>query len=359
MGEADPVLLVVRGLDPVGTGRLVEVAAEGLAAAGHAVRIAVTSTGGSSPERLAAGGFAVHRLGSRPVGDVAATLRLAGLVRRIRPAAIVGFGRSQITRAAVTSRLVSRCRSMVWLGLPPVGAAQVGALRRLDRVVAASAGVAEACRRSGVRESRLACLPPGLVAAAGQGLSRAEVAGRLGLDPAKRWTLAVAPLEPAARLTRLIWAIDQLGVVRKDLQHVLVGAGPLADQVRRRARVHELAERLFMMPDCDLLPDLLGQVAVVWQSGEVALGGAILDGMARGVPAVAVESDAAQQLVQDSETGRIVPPLPESELPRRAFGILEHDSLAKQYAAAAVARAAEAFPSEPFVAGLLAVLRSA
>jgi len=140
---------------------------------------------------------------------------------------------------------------------------------------------------------------------------------------------------------------------------VLVGAGPLADQVRRRARVHELAERLFMMPDCDLLPDLLGQVAVVWQSGEVALGGAILDGMARGVPAVAVESDAAQQLVQDSETGRIVPPLPESELPRRAFGILEHDSLAKQYAAAAVARAAEAFPSEPFVAGLLAVLRSA
>jgi glycosyltransferase involved in cell wall biosynthesis len=356
MGGAEPILLVVRGLDPVGTGRLVELAAEGMAAAGHPVAVAVTTTGGSVPQRLAAGGIPVHRLGGRPVGDVAATLRLAGLVRRLRPAAIVGFGRSQIPRVAVTTRLAPRCRGVVWLGLPPAGAAQSVGLRRLDRVIAASAEVAEACRRAGVLERRLACVPPGVVVAAGGGLSREEIAGRLGLDPAKRWTLAVAPLEPAARLARLAWAIDQLGVVRKDLQHVLVGAGPLADQVRRRARTQELAERLFIRPDCDLLPDLLGQVALVWQSGDVALGGAILDGMARGVPAVAVESDTARQLVVDGETGRIVPPLPESEFPRRAFGILEDEPLASRYAAAAATRAAESFPVEPFVAGLLAVL---
>ena len=107
------------------------------------------------------------------------------------------------------------------------------------------------------------------------------------------------------------------------------------------------------MAHCDTLPDLLGHVKLVWQSGEVALGGVLLDAMARGVPAVAVESDAARQLVIDGQTGRIVPAVPESELPRRAFGILEDEPLARQYGAAAAAQAAEMFAVEPFVKGLL------
>ncbi len=357
MGEADRVLLVVRGLDPVGTGRLVELAAEGLAAAGHPVTVALTTAAGCLGDRLAGRGFAVHRLGRRPLADRAAAWRLVGLAWRLRPAAIVGFGRSQILPLATASRVGPRCRSVAWLGLPPVGSPQTVPLRWLGRVVAATPRVAEACRRSGVAGDRVLLLPPAATAATAAEPSREAIAARLGLDAGRQWTLAVAPLEPAARLPRLLWAIDQLGVVRKDLQHILVGAGPLLEQLRRRARAQELAERLFIVPDCSMLPDLLGQVRLVWQSGEVALGGAILDGMARGVPAVAVESDAACDLIVDGETGRIVPPVPESELPRRAFGILEDESLARRYGEAATARVAEAFPLEPFVTGLLAAVR--
>ena len=356
MAEAESFLLVVRGLDPVGTGRLVELAAAGLAAAGRQVTVAVTTGGGGIADRLAASGVRVHRLGGRPVGDAAATLRLAGLVRQLRPAVVLGFGRSQIVRVALAARLGPRSRGLVWLGLPPRGPRQTWALRRLAGVVAASADVAQACRRAGVRESRLALVPPGISVDTGTGLARDEVAARLGLDPAKHWTLAVAPLEPAARLPRLLWAIDQLGVVRKDLEHVLVGSGPLLLHLRRRARAQELAERLVILPTCDVLPDLLGHVKLVWQSGEVALGGAVLDALARGVPAVAVDSDAARELVVDGETGRIVPAEPESELPRRAFGILEDEALARRYGEAAAARAAERFPAERFVTGLLEAL---
>jgi hypothetical protein len=133
--------------------------------------------------------------------------------------------------------------------------------------------------------------------------------------------------------------------VHKGLEHVLVGAGPLLARVRRRARVQELSERLRLTAHCSLLPDLLGHVRLVWQSGSVALGGAILDGMARGVPAVAIDSDAARQLIVDGETGRVVPALPESELPRRAFNIIEDDALAARFAAAARSRAVERFPA--------------
>ncbi len=350
------ILLVVRGLDPVGAGRQVELAAAGLAAAGFEVAVAVTSAGGSLAGRLAGAGLAVHRVGRRPVVDLAATVRLTRLARHLRPAAIMGFGRSQVAPVAVARRLVPGCRSVGWLGLEPCGLRQRVALRRLDAVVATSPRVAASCGSVGVAARRIVIVPPGITPDLGQSLGRDALAARLGLDPAKQWTLAVAPLEPAARLPRLLWAIDQLGVVRKDLQHLLVGAGPLLDQLRRRARAQELAERLFIVPECDVLPDLLGQVRLVWQSGEVALGGAVLDAMARGVPTVAVESDAARSLIVDGATGRIVPGVPESELPRRSFEILEDEPLARRSGEAAAARAAGEFSAERFVAGLLEAL---
>ena len=356
MDAADRVLLVVRGLDPVGTGRQVELAAAGLAAAGHDVVVAITSVGGSVVDRLGREGFPVHRVGHRPVVDLGATARLARLAARLRPAAIVGFGRSQLVPLAVARRLLPGCRTVGWLGFAPRGLVQRLALRRLDAIVATSPRVAAACGAAGAAAHRITVVPPGSVGDHASVLGRTELAACLGLDPAKHWTLCVAPLEPAARLTRLLWAIDQLGVVRKDLQHLLVGAGPLLDRIRCRARAQELAERLFIVPDCAPIQDLLGEVKLVWQSGGVALGGALLDGMARGVPAVAVESDAARELIVDGQTGRIVPAAPESEFPRRAFGILEDEPLARRYGEAGRARAATAFSAERFVAGLVTAI---
>jgi glycosyltransferase involved in cell wall biosynthesis len=359
MDAARSILLVTRGLDPVGTGRQVELAADGLAALGSRVVVAVTSKAGSLACRLAARGYEVQAVGRRPVVDAAAGGRLARLAARLGPAAILGFGRSQIWPLVAAKRAAPQSRTLAWLGLAPRGWSARWGLARLDGVVATSAAVGAACQRLGMAAGRIAVVPPGVALEpprGGAAISRGDLAERLGLDPARQWTLCVAPLEPEPRLRRLLWAIDQLGVVRKDLQHVLVGAGPLLEHVRRRARAQELSERLFILPACDLLPDLLGEVRLVWQSGDVALGGALLDGMVHGVPAVAVESDAARQLIADGQTGRIVPAEPESELPRRAFGILEDADLAGRYGAAAAARAAEAFSAERFVAGLLAAL---
>jgi len=356
MAVGSPTLLVVRGLDPVGTGRQVELAATALSAAGHDVVVAMTTAGGSLADRLVGAGRTVHHLGRRPVVDVGATARLVRLVRRLRPSWIVAFGRSQLAPVVVAGRLSGGTRTVGWLGLAPRGLATRSAVRRLDAVVATSPTVAAACRAAGVATNRITVVPPGSSADHAPGVSRAELAARLGLDPGKQWTLCVAPLEPAARLTRLLWAIDQLGVVRRDLQHVVVGAGPLLHQIQRRARAQELAERLFIVPGCGLLPDLFGQIRLVWQSGDVALGGALLDAMARGVPAVAVVSDAARDLIVDGETGRIVPAVPESEFPRRAFGILEDAALARRFGEAGAARAASEFSAARFGAGLLAAL---
>lgn len=358
MGVLDRVLLVVRGLDPAGTGRQVELAAAALAAAGSRVAVATTTTVGSLPARLESRGITVHRIGSRPVHDVAATMRLVNLSRKLRPTTLIGFGRSEACRVAIARSLTGLGRAVGWLGIRPAGTGQALALRRLDRIMVTSPAVAAGCDRMGVVEDRVAVVPPGISPDSGTGLSRREVAARIGLDPSRAWTLTVAPLEPLSRLPRLLWAIDQLGVVRDDLQHVLVGAGPLRHPLSRRARAQELDERLFVLPDCDLLTDLLGHVRLVWQSGDVAVGGAILDGMARGLPAVAVRSDTAEQLIEPGVSGQIVPPKPESDFPRAAFRILEDEPLARRYGEAGAARAAALFSEEEFVARLMQALSS-
>jgi len=351
-----PLLIAVRGLDPVGIGRQVELLARGLAADGRNVHVAITSAGGSLAARLRHAGLPVHAIGRRPVPDVAAMVRLVGLVRRLGAGTLVSFGRRQAAMAAVARLSAPGIRTVAHVAVPPRDGMLGRGLRRSDRVVATSDIVAEACRQRGVAAGRISTVPPGIVADEGTRASREVIAARLGLDPDCTWTLSVMPLVAQSRLEQLVWGIDQLGVVRKGMQHVLVGGGPQLRRLWRRARVQQLAERLFVMPHCDLLPDLLGQVSYVWQSGATACGGVILDAMARGVPAVAVASDPARQLVVSGETGWIVPPLPESEFPRRAFHLLEKPDEAVRFGAAARARAIESFPVARMIAGFAAAI---
>lgn len=336
--------MVMRGLDPVGTGRQIEMAAEAFREAGWEVSCAVGTAGGTVPSRLAARGFAVHAVGSRQHFDGAAVGRLARLGFRVAPNVIHAWGRPAAVATALIRPLLRGGRAVAHLGAGPRSRRAGLALSRLDRVIATSAGVAGRCEAVGVRSGRIDIIPPGIRPAEAAGLDRAALADRLGLRSDCQWTLCVAPLTCESRLDRLLWAIDQLAVVRRGVEHVLVGGGPLLARVRRRARVQHLAERLRIVPRCDCLPDLVRACDLVWQSGDVAYGGAILDALACGVPAVAVESDAARQLIVDGETGRIVAAEPESEFPRRAFNILEDRDLAARYGAAARARASERFP---------------
>lgn len=355
------ILLVVRGADPVGTGREVEVAATGFAATGGQVHVAFTSAVGSLPARLAARGIAVHQIGLRSQPDAAVVGRLTKLVRRVQPATVLSFGRPQAVVSAAAVRFASpvgqRPRLVCRVAVAPRGLADVWAVTRADRVIASSESVGEACRKAGVARHRLDIVSPVAAAAFAGLLTREELAAQLGLDPAKIWSLCVAPLVARSRLDRLLWAIDQLGVVRRDVEHVLIGSGPQLHQLHRRARVQHLADRLRIMPSCECLPDLLREVRFVWQSGEVALGGGLFDAMAAGKPTVAVDSEAARQAIVDGETGWIVPPLPESEFPRRAFSLVEDDAVAFRFGAAAQERAAMHFSADRFISALLAAIK--
>ena len=72
------LLMVARGLDSIGTGRQIELAAEAFQAAGWEVHLAVTTAGGAVATRLTQAGMTVHQLSTRPVVDVAAAVGADG-----------------------------------------------------------------------------------------------------------------------------------------------------------------------------------------------------------------------------------------------------------------------------------------
>lgn len=353
-GARRRILLVSRGLDRIGTGRQVDLAARGLAAHGWDVHVAIVSHDGCLANILRTAGLPVHEISRRPSGhgrglDVGTAVGLGSLVRRLGGPVVEAWGWTA-AKAAASATLLSRPLGLVLRAATPPGCSGRTAwpLRQADLVLADSEGVAAACRTVLRHHDTVRILRPGIPTEAPPPVDRGDVARRHGLDPDRPWTLCVAPLEAPSRLERLVWAMDQIDVVHKRIEHVLVGAGSQGSRLARRCRVQWVDERLHGFASMEDILDLVPHAAVVWQSGEVALGGAILDAMAAGRPTVAVESVTARALIEEGITGKIVPADPVSEFPRHALRAIEDGPLAERHGEAARRLTAERFPLDAF-----------
>jgi glycosyltransferase involved in cell wall biosynthesis len=74
--------------------------------------------------------------------------------------------------------------------------------------------------------------------------------------------------------------------------------------------------------------------------------------------AVVVQPVSARQpaIAEPAAGGLVVPPLPESEFPRRAFNLLEDPGMAARYGAAARVRAAAEFPATRMIEAWAALI---
>lgn len=347
------ILLVARGLDAVGTGREVLQTAQRLRDRGDDVHLAVTTHPAHVARLAAASGVTVHGLSQRPQPAAANIAGLFRTVARVHPHLVASWSWSAMRATGMALAPMSRRRRPRWLTVLGRAARPATAtarwltgrlLTRCNLVLAATQGTLGSCHALGVPHSQIRHCPPGIAAAPLPTLSRQQVAERLGLPISDTWTLCVAPLVARSRLERLVWAADQLDVVLPGLTHVLIGQGPLGPQLARRARAQEAANRIRLLPHCDLITDLLAHVRLVWQPGDVAYGGALVDALAAGIPTVAVASDTTSPLIDDNVTGRLVPADPPSEFPRRGLPFLEDEQIFQQFAQASRTHAREAFP---------------
>ena len=353
-------MLVARDYGPVGNGRQIELAVAGMVAVGHRVCVVLLSSGGGLATRLQAVGAKVCVVNMSSDVRVSVTFHVAKIIRNEQPQGVIGWG---VETAIIvgSARFLARLSGHLWryiqlVSQPSLTVVETAMVARADQIIVMGESVLHACERMELLQS-IHFVPPAAVAF-DEMIDRELLASQIGLDPCKKWTLCVAPLIAQSRIDRLIWGFDQMAVARDDVEHIVVGSGQLLRRLQRRAWIEEVDDSIHWFDHLPVLPSLFRHVQLILQSGSVAYGGCLLEGLSHGIPAVVIDTPPSRDVLGDSNAGILVPTDPGSEFARRATELLENEKLRTRCASAAKRRAEEMFNKETSLGKLLAVLDS-
>lgn len=236
-------------------------------------------------------------------------------------------------------------------------------LRRLDCVVPHSRGLVDYVRRMGVPESRTRYIPNGLDLDPYENLDR--VASRLVLRNRFGWS----PETPVVGFVGTLWPYkDHRGFVRTarllhrwrpEIRFVAVGQGPLLDEMRRFVVDNGMEGVVHYPGYVEDIPDFHAGLDVhLFLSFSEGLPRAVLESMAAGTPVVATRVTGVVDVIEDGETGLLVPVGEPEEAADAVRRILSESSLADAlvkrasrkvrdtYSATAMARAYERLYTE-------------
>jgi glycosyltransferase involved in cell wall biosynthesis len=199
--------------------------------------------------------------------------------------------------------------------------------RICDRVVCNSQAAAERLRQAGVRQCKLVVIPNGLseeaFAQATPALPASPEVMRIGMisrmnDPAKNHRTF---LRVAARLAAKF----------EHLQFVLVGDGPLRSELEDFAAQVGLGSRVCFLGDRHDIPAVLASLDIMMlPSSSESLSNVILESMAAGVAVIAADVGGNPELIQERETGLLVP-LDDDSFVQAAEKLLLHPEQRKGY----------------------------
>lgn len=238
--------------------------------------------------------------------DIGSALRLAHLIRereievvhahlaRDYPLAALAVERAGTARLVITRHV-----------LFPLNRLHRLTLRRVAYAIAVSRAVGESLR--GIfAESKIAYVPNGI------DLKRFAVIARSGARD-RLLVGTVGHLAPIKGHEDFIRAASLIAAKRADVDFVIVGddESPTKDtqtQLERLIRELGLSQRVHLAGRVDETSRLLSDLDLfVSASRSEGFGLAIIEAMASGVPVVATRSAGAREIIEDGETGRLVP----------------------------------------------------
>jgi glycosyltransferase involved in cell wall biosynthesis len=319
------VVVLARKLDPGGAERQIVTLAKSLRERGRDVQVVLFYDGGAFDGELAAAGVPVHFVGKRGRWDAVGFLvRLALILRRLRPAAIYSFLDLPNILASLLHPAVGRPR-LVW----SIRAAGMEMhhydwlsrlIPRLEARLSWTADVIVANSRAGKDWAISRSFPPDKMVVIENGIDtnrfKFDAAGRERVR--NEWKVGagetaiglVARFDPMKDHETFLRAAAQLARARGGLRFVCVGGGP-EDYVRR---IQELAlilgiEQLVTWagPQSDM-PAVYSALDIASSSSSFGEGfsNAIAEAMACGVPCVVTDVGDSARIV--GEVGEVVVP---------------------------------------------------
>lgn len=316
-------LLLISGLATGGAERVTVSFLRYLAGTGAEV-VACTVTSrrdGPLAAELAVAGVARHDLGARRIADPLALLRLIGLLRRERISLVHAHGPEACMLAGIACSLtrvplvITRHvldEAVTNWRLRQLARMTVFAARRAAAVVAVSGAVARRLEETrAARPAAIHVIPNGVELARfndpALSLRREEFRRALGLEPGDSLVLLPAVLREGKGHEVLIDALQEIKARVPRTRVAFAGGGELEGVLRARAERH--GDAVMFLGQREDMPELLAACdLVVLPSMAEALPTALIEAAAAGRPVVATRVGGTPEVVEDGETGMLVPP---------------------------------------------------
>jgi glycosyltransferase involved in cell wall biosynthesis len=180
--------------------------------------------------------------------------------------------------------------------------------RLVTRHVCVSRDVADfSADRGGLPREKLTVIPNGVDFERYANAPPADLA-RLGVPPDSRVLLFVGRLDPQKRPLLLLESASRLFVEYPNLHVVLVGNGPMASELKAWTAAHNYQWRIhFLGRQVDVAGMMRAAELLVLTSQWEGLPNVVLEAMAAGTPVVATAAEGVRDLLENGQTGTVVP----------------------------------------------------
>jgi glycosyltransferase involved in cell wall biosynthesis len=178
---------------------------------------------------------------------------------------------------------------------------------------------------------------------------------------AKLYIAAVGSLFPVKRWDRLLNAVQRIKRIRKvEVNIRIAGEGPLHLALEKMVENFGISKAVNFVGPIHDMPSFLKQARFLVHSSESeGCPNAVMEAMACGLPVVAMEAGDISYLVDEGETGFLVPQDDEENFAERIYQLHSDDALCSRMGLAARAKAEKEFSLERLVAETLAAYKEA
>ena len=332
---------------------------EGLAARGLRAELAAPPDSALAG-RARAAGFTVHPIRMRGEWDLPSAARLAAAVRR------GGFGVVHLhtSRAHGLGRVASLLVRMpgVVVSRRVVFRVRGGLVRRfkylcgVDKYLAISYAVRDVLIAAGVAGERVAVVHSGVDPARFGPAPAADVRGEFGLPADALLLGVVGHLDVRKGQRDFLAAAARIAPDFSGARFLLVGDGGDAPALRDLAATLGIAERVIFAGFRTDVPAVLAALDVfVMPSHAEGLCTAAVEAMMAGLPVVATSAGGLPEVVEDGQTGLLVPPGAPEALAGAAAKLLADADLRRRLGERGRQRALERFSVGSMVDGTIAV----
>jgi len=317
--------------------------------------------GGELAARAAAAGLPAETLPLRGEWDLPSALAVAREARRVGARVVHAHCSHAVTLGAVACRLVPSLQLVATRRVdfvPKTGPFQRWKYSRPARWIAISTAIRDILLRTGVAAERVRVVPSGVDPERPQPGTGARLRAEWGVGPDETLVGNIAHFADHKGQRYLVEAIPRVLERHPSVRFAIVGEGELETDLKTRAARLALGSRLLFpgfRRDVEAVMDALD--VFVLPSHLEGLGTIVLDAMMAGKPVVATRTGGVPDVVEDGETGLLVPPRDPTALADALCRVLDGPEDAARRAEAARRVAVARFSVDAMVEGNLAVYR--